>query len=269
MAYLLRNDRFARTWSGRLKEGAPATEFWKEVIPQVKGAHGAMTFLAESYEDSELSLQQDGFDYAYDKDKLYDRLKSGDAASVHAHLAGSSLSYLEHLIHFIENHDEDPASMAFVPDARQVMAAVVTATVPGASLWYYLQLEGRWGKQVVQLGTSVTVRRFYQRLLTATARPAIAQGAWALCDVSGASSILAWCWEKDDDRVIVVINMSAAEAWASVTVPLAALPGRDWDLQDPLSGEAYVRSGDDLREGRFEVGLTPWKANLFVVTAAT
>jgi len=66
------------------------------VIPQVKGVHGNLTFIAELYEDSELSLQQDGFDYAYDKDKLYDRLKHGDAASVHAHLSGSSLSYLEH-----------------------------------------------------------------------------------------------------------------------------------------------------------------------------
>ena len=41
--------------------------------------------MAEAYWDLEWALQQQGFDYCYDK-KLYDRMEHGDAENVRLHL---------------------------------------------------------------------------------------------------------------------------------------------------------------------------------------
>jgi len=51
-----------------------------------------------------VELQQQGFDFCYDK-KLYDRLEHGPAESVRLHLC-ADMDYQERLVRFIENHDE-------------------------------------------------------------------------------------------------------------------------------------------------------------------
>ena len=72
MAMLMMNDVFARTWGGRVGP-APQTDYWPEVIGRVRESHPGFLFLAEAYWDLEWDLQQQGFDYCYDK-RLYDRL---------------------------------------------------------------------------------------------------------------------------------------------------------------------------------------------------
>ena len=51
----------------------------------MRSRHPEFRFLAEAYWDLEWALQQQGFDYCYDK-KLYDRMEHGDAESVRLHL---------------------------------------------------------------------------------------------------------------------------------------------------------------------------------------
>jgi hypothetical protein len=138
MAMLLLNAVFERTWSGRAGQ-KPITEYWSDVIPAVKQAHPDFLFIAEAYWDLEWELQQQGFDFCYDK-KLYDRLEHENADSVHLHLCADA-AYQDQLLRFIENHDERRASAAFSPD-KQRAAAVVTATLPGARLFHEGQLEG-------------------------------------------------------------------------------------------------------------------------------
>ena len=62
--------------------------------------------MAEVYWDLEWTLQQQGFDYTYDK-RLYDRLREGHARPVREHLY-AGLDYQVKLARFLENHD-DPA----------------------------------------------------------------------------------------------------------------------------------------------------------------
>ncbi len=144
------------------------------------------------------------------------------------------------------------------------MAAVAVATLPGSSLWYAGQLQGRWGKAQVQLGRSVSAREFHHRLLRLTDRPAIRQGEWAMCPVAHSDSMVAWCWAKDDDRLVVVLNVAEAPGqWGHVTVPWADLPGRRWRLRELLRGEDLgAREGADLAEGRLYVEPRPWGACL-------
>src|SRR6478736_4964370 len=85
MAMLMMNEVFARTW-GERAGAIPDDEYWPTVIPAVRAAHPGFLFLAEAYWDTEWALQQQGFDFCYDK-RLYDRLQSGPAAQVLGHLA--------------------------------------------------------------------------------------------------------------------------------------------------------------------------------------
>jgi glycosidase len=139
MAMLLINSIFERTWGGRAGK-PPAAEYWVDVISSIKGALPHFLFMAEAYWNLEWELQQQGFDYCYDK-CLYDRLEAGTAENVRLHLC-AEIAYQEKLVRFIENHDEPRALSAFSP--RQALAAaVVVATLPGAKLFHEGQFEGR------------------------------------------------------------------------------------------------------------------------------
>jgi hypothetical protein len=61
-----------RTWGDRVGS-APESDYWPTVIPAVREAYPGFLFLAEAYWDLEWALQQQGFNYCYDK-RLYDRI---------------------------------------------------------------------------------------------------------------------------------------------------------------------------------------------------
>jgi hypothetical protein len=264
MAMLLRSETFLGTW-GAAAGPRPATEYWREVIGEVRRTHPGLRWIAEAYGGTEGALQEDGFDLCYDKG-VYDALVAGDAAGLRTDLQRPG-GFQQRLLHFVANHDEKPAGEVFAPPERLWAAAVVTATLPGSSLWHAPQLEGWWGRAPVQLGRSVSARSFYRRLLAATDRPALREGAWALCPVANAPSMLAWCWARGGDRVLVVVNLSGdTGAWGHVALPWPDLDGRQWKLRDLLGGAEYgPRDGRDMIEGRLYVEPRSWGAELFEI----
>ncbi len=138
MAMLMMNPIFERTWGSRAGQ-KPGREYWVELIRAVRERHPKVLFVAEAYWDLEWELQQQGFNYCYDK-RLYDRLEHGPAEQVRLHLC-ADLAYQEKLVRFIENHDEPRAAATFgYQKARAV--AVTFATVPGAKLFHEGQFEG-------------------------------------------------------------------------------------------------------------------------------
>ncbi|HZS56173.1 MAG TPA: alpha-amylase family glycosyl hydrolase, partial [Bryobacteraceae bacterium] len=78
MAMLILPEIFERTWGVR-----PAA-FWPEAIGRVRTLNRNFLFMAEVYWDLEWTLQQQGFDYTYDK-RLYDRLRDQQARPVRDH----------------------------------------------------------------------------------------------------------------------------------------------------------------------------------------
>ena len=133
MAMLLLPEVFQRTW------GLTPAPFWPKAIAAAREAHRGFTFLAEAYWDLEWELQQQGFDYCYDK-RLYDRLRHSDAGAIRAHL-GAGLDYQDRLARFLENHDE-PRAAAVFPWPRHQAAAIVTALAPGLRFFHQGQFEG-------------------------------------------------------------------------------------------------------------------------------
>ena len=86
MAMLILPEVFERTWNIK------APPFWPAAIRRVREQVPGFLFLAEVYWDLEWTLQQQGFDYTYDK-RLYDRLRAGHARPVREHLPrGARLS---------------------------------------------------------------------------------------------------------------------------------------------------------------------------------
>ena len=98
---------------GRARGPRPADDYWPTVIPAVKADHPDFVFVAEAYWDLEWTLQQQGFDYCYDK-RLYDRLVHEGAEEVAGHLR-ADLAYQRRLVRFVENHDEPRAAATFPP----------------------------------------------------------------------------------------------------------------------------------------------------------
>jgi hypothetical protein len=275
MAMLVLNNIFERTWGPRAGE-KPVNDYWKTVIPAIKGRNREFKFIAEAYWDLEWELQQQGFDYCYDK-KLYDRMEHADPESVRQHLLGD-FSYQEKMVRFIENHDEPRAAGTFSPGKGRSVA-VAFLTLMGAKLLHEGQFEGRTVRLPVFLGRRPSepvdhdLLAYYVRLLNEINRTAFRNGAWRLCERSGwpdnqsCQNLLAWCWDGDEERYLIVINFRQEGAQARVHVPWDELRGKDWQLKDVLSGESYERTGSEMRDAGLFVDLGPWECHLFQVSA--
>ncbi len=273
MAMLMLNPIFERTWGVRAGP-RPVDDYWATVIPAIKGRHPGFEFIAEAYWDLEWELQQQGFDHCYDK-RLYDRMEHGDAEGMRLHLQADP-SYQQGLVRFIENHDEPRAAAAFPPGKARA-AAVVMLTLTGAKLLHEGQLEGRKVRLPVFLGrrpaeqADAELSAFYRRLLEVVTRDVFRNGEWRPCERSGwldnqsYRSVLAWCWAKDGERHVVVVNFGPVAAQARVQVPWDELRGESLRLHDALSGKAYERSGDEMRDAGLYVDLGPWECHLFRV----
>jgi hypothetical protein len=274
MAMLVMNEIFQRTWGERAGE-RPKEEYWPKLINTVRAAHTGFLFMAEAYWDMEWELQQQGFDFCYDK-KLYDRLEHDPAEAIRLHLC-ADLSYQERLVRFIENHDEPRAASAFTPEEERA-AAVTTMTLPGAVLLHEGQFEGRKVRLPVFLGRrpdespDADLRAFYHDLLGIIAKEGLRNGEWHLCEREGWPdnqsylNFVSWCWHSGDKRHLVVINLSDQDSQGQVRFPWNKLAGYSWILLDLLSGEVYERDGRELQESGLFVGLGPWQFHLFALS---
>lgn len=124
-------------------------EFWGWCIPQIKAA-ADVVFIAEIYNPAayQAYIFQGGFDYLYDKVGLYDALRRlmeghGDVADITRLWQHESGDIDEHMLRFLENHDEQRiASRFFAGDARYARPAwVVSATLGRGPLMYYFGQE--------------------------------------------------------------------------------------------------------------------------------
>jgi Alpha amylase, catalytic domain len=271
MAMLVMNDIFTRTW-GERAGARPPDDYWPTVISALHESHPGFRFVAEAYWDLEWALQQQGFDFCYDK-RLYDRLVHESAEQVRLHLLADD-SYQTRLVRFIENHDEPRAASVFEP-ARERAAAIATLTQTGARLVHEGQLEGRKVHLPMFLGRfppepgDPELESFYESLLSALSDPTFRRGQWHLCERSGwpgndsAENLVTWCWDGET-RWLVVVNLSGAIATGHIRTPWGDARGHQWRLVDPTHGTTFDRTGDDLCDGLY-VQLAPWDWHLFRV----
>jgi glycosidase len=283
MAMLATNQVFAKTWGSR-SGPEPAEEFWPAVIGGLRVEHPDTVLIAEAYWDLEWELQQQGFDFCYDK-RLYDRLVSGNVTGVRDHLR-AGLGYQAKLLRFLENHDEPRIASLLPPDAERA-AALAVATLPGAVLWHEGQFTGRHVHPPVFLNRrppepeppDTALAAWYARLLTAVAANGVRTGDWRLLEAVGwpdndsCRNLLTWSWSwswagdasNGTTRHIVVVNLSAAPAAGRIELPWPDLAGHSWTLTELLDGRVFDRAGDDLAGQGLFVDLPAWGGHLLAL----
>ena len=272
MAMLGLNEIFQKVWGEHIQETRPATEFWQEVIPEVKKAAPNFIFIAEVYWDLDWTLQQLGFDFTYDK-RFFDRMFFDSPVSVRDHLRAEPV-YRDKCLRFIENHDEERATVNFGKNKSRA-AGIITATVPGLRFFQDGQLEGR------RIRTPIHLRRepkesadpmlsdTYRRLLRYIKTPVTHAGEWMLLETrppweknETSQAILVWLWGCGNDWKMVVVNYSLIRAQAYVRLP--EFLNRKFFIQfrDALTDKTYERTGEELSQKGLYVDLQPWQAHL-------
>jgi hypothetical protein len=230
--------------------------------------------MAEVYWDLEWTLQQQGFDYTYDK-RLYDRLREGRARPVREHLR-AELTYQNKMARFMENHDEPRAAATFAPGMREA-AAVITYLSPGLRFFHQGQFEGRRKRISPHLvraplePTDDALRQFYDRLLAVSRHPAVRDGAWRLLDCEPAwadngtwDDVIAWSWQaRDGQRRLVAVNFAGHQSQCYVRLLFRDLTGRRVRLKDLMSAACYDRDGDDLLSKGLYLDVPDWGYHVF------
>jgi hypothetical protein len=233
--------------------------------------------MAEVYWDLEWTMQQQGFDYAYDK-RLYDRLREGRARPVREHLL-AGLDYQDKLARFLENHDEPRAAATFAPDVHRA-AAIITFLSPGLRFFHQGHLEGRRKRISPHLcrGPAEPVdqqlQHFYDQLLGMLRQPVVREGQWQLLECVPAwdgnwtvDSFVAYVWQgPGNERLLVTVNYAPNQSQCYVRLPFDDLGGSQWRLQDQLEEVIYDRDGSDLRARGLYVDAPPWQASVFTLT---
>jgi hypothetical protein len=268
MAMLVLPEVFERTW------GIQAQPFWPKATRRVRERSPGFCFMAEVYWDLEWALQQQGFDYTYDK-RLYDRLREGHARPVREHLH-AGLDYQDRLARFLENHDEPRAAATFHPGIHEA-AAVISFLSPGLRFFHQGQFEGRLKRISPHLGRAPNepidrrLESFYGRLLAVLRQPAVRDGQWQLLECVPAwdgnwtwDCFLAFAWQgAANERLLVMVNYSPTQSQCYVRLPFADLGGGQWRLRDQLGTAAYERDGSDLRSRGLYLDEPPWRASVF------
>jgi glycosidase len=273
MAMLVLPEVFERTW------GIKAEPFWPRATRRVRERVTDFLFMAEVYWDLEWTLQQQGFDYTYDK-RLYDRLREGHARGVLEHLQ-AGLDYQNKMARFLENHDEPRAAAVFSPEAHEA-AAVLTFLSPGLRFFHQGQLEGRKKRispHLVRGPDEVVdekVSQFYAGLLNVLRRDVVRDGQWQLLECLPAwegnwtwDCFVAFAWTgSSGERLLVAVNYAANQSQCYVRLPFLELGGGRWQLRDLLSDACYKRDGSDLQSEGLYLDVPASQYHVFEITRA-
>ncbi|HWA35121.1 MAG TPA: alpha-amylase family glycosyl hydrolase [Cyclobacteriaceae bacterium] len=269
MAMLLLPDVFQRTWGQR-----PA-DFWPQATRRVREKHPGFLFMAEVYWDLEWTLQQQGFDYTYDK-KLYDRLKDGHAIPVREHLMASP-DFQNKSARFLENHDE-PRIAATMITPQLKASAIITYFCPGLRFFHQGQLEGyrkRISPHLIR-GPKESVDQilssFYEKVLQILKEKTFRSGDWRLLECKAASAgssfnnFIAALWRGQGGRLfLIAVNFSPVQSQCLVALPELGLVNQSCTFRDLLSDAKYTYPGNDMISHGLYLDEPGWKIYVFEI----
>jgi hypothetical protein len=268
MAMLILPEVFRRTW-GRTPES-----FWPRAIETVRRSRSEFLFMAEVYWDLEWALQQQGFNYTYDK-RLYDRLREGNSRKVRGHFR-ADIEFQRRSARFLENHDEPRAAAVFPADQHRA-AAVLTFLCPGLRFFHDGQFEGRRKKVPVHLYrrpdevVDKPLLQFYDKLLYCVNLTVTRNGKWSMPEVEPAWSdnwtadcFVCFAWSAPSrDRLLVVVNFAPNHSQCYVRLPFEDLAGRPVVLEDLIGSYVYERDGTELLERGLYIDIPAWGFHVF------
>ena len=280
MAMLVISHVFKKTWGDRTALGNKnlvESDFWPNAINEVKSSNPEFKFIAEAYWELEWELQQQGFDYTYDK-RLYDRLAHENAMVVNSHLQ-ADWDYSQKMVRFLENHDEKRAAEVFFTE-KQCAAAVITFFAPGLLFFHEGQFEG-WKKHAsVHLNrrpneeTTVSLLNFYASLLHSLKNPEIKTSSYQILharqpyenDDSFKQFVCALRISKNGQANLAVVNYGPSQAQCFLPLPLPEINNKTVTLNDKLGPNNYEREGSKLTSEGLYLNMQPWGYHLFEIS---
>jgi glycosidase len=274
MAMLVLPEVFERTW------GRKAQSFWPEATKAVREQVPGFCFMAEVYWDMEWALQQQGFDYAYDK-RLYDRLIEGHTKAIREHFY-AGLDYQDKLARFLENHDEPRAAATF-KNSQQRAAALITFLSPGLRFFHQGQFEGRKKRisphlvRAPQEPIDEEIKSFYPQLLSLLKNSIFRDGNWQLLESVPAwegngtwDSFIVFAWTGNSgEHMLIAVNYSPHDGQCYARLPFPELAGKNWRLQDLLSEACFDRNGNDIYSRGLYLDMLPWQYHVLEIKNLT
>lgn len=271
MAMLILPDVFKNTWDIDIEP------FWPDIIEAIKAEHPDFVFMAEVYWDREWDLQQQGFDYTYDK-RLYDRLRQGNANTVREHF-WADLDYQRRSARFLENHDEPRAASTFPPDQHRA-AAVLTFLCPGLRFLHEGQFEGLKKHVSVHLNrrpdesADPEMTLFYESLMLCITLPAARRGTWRLIECAPAwegnwthDCFIAFEWSDSASTVIAVVNYSGNQAQCHLKLADQASRMSNADFLLKRKDDSPITLSKPADDRGIFLDLQPWE--YFVASSTT
>ena len=236
--------------------------------------------MAEVYWDLEWTLQQQGFDYTYDK-RLYDRLREGHARPVREHFH-AGLDYQDKLARFLENHDEPRAAATLRARRPRGRGRHHVSRRPGCGS--STRASSRAGGSASRRTwcarrrspPTQALQQFYDRCWRCSGSRSCAMAQWQPARVRaglgrqldvGLLHRLLLGRRRTGERLIVVVNYAANQSQCYVRLPFPDLAGRAVRLKDLTGPASYDREGSDLVSRGLYLDLPPWGYHVFEMTA--
>lgn len=272
MAMLLLNDNINEIWGSTLSQWGykrPSQEFWKRAISEVKKEYPNVIFMAETYWNANQTLLDQGFDYCYDKEGLYDALSSKSASNVKSYINGKSVSFLQQSTHFVENHDEGRAVAHFGSVKEADAAALVTFLLPGMKFHFMGQWEGKANKLDIHLVRSYSEPEsseavaFYDSLNTILKDDVWHLGDFAMLKTANDNgALIAWQMNYNGQKVAAIVNYSGSQASGNVFFNGIPTSGTI-TFDDRLNGAKYDRDAAIVSSEGLTVVLDAWSGHVF------
>ncbi len=270
MAMLALPEVFEQTW------GRKPAPFWPRAVQRARERTADFCFMAEVYWDLEWTLQQQGFDFTYDK-RLYDRLRESHARPVREHLH-AQFDYQIKLARFLENHDEPRASAVFDPRVHRA-AAVIVYSIPGLRFFHQGQFEGRKVRISPHLVRGAEefpdkeIEEFYDQLLAILRKPIMKSREWQqlICHQAWSEnetwdSFIAHSWRASGgERMLVAVNYAPHSSQCYVCLPFPEIKNCTVRLEDLLSSACFIRSGDKLLERGLYLDMGAWSYHILIL----
>ena len=176
----------------------------------------------------------------------------------------------------LSREPDEPRAAATLGE-RQPAAAALILGAPGAKPLYEGQLEGRRVRPPVFLQrrpdepVDAAVQQFYASILPDAGSAVFRQGQWVRPERRGWPdndtwrSLFAYAWWSDDERRLVVVNLSGEHAQARIALPWADVATSSWRLTDLSSGASNDCNGAELATEGLYVDPPAWGAHWFTV----
>jgi hypothetical protein len=271
MAMLVLPDVFEKTWGHR------PPPFWPDAIRRTRARKPEFLFMAEAYWGLESALQDQGFDYTWDKG-LYDRLRQGKPRAIREYLRAGA-DFQRRSVRFLENHNESRAAKIF-PEGQHQAAAVLTCLSQGMALFHQGQLDGAARQISLHLNRSpsepvnMRLRDFYNRLLRCLRNPALSVGEWRLLECEPAwngnwtsSCYICFAWRTSTRPPLVgTVNFAPHQSQCYVRIPFEDFRGKEIRLRDLMSDVVYLRHGSELIDRGLYLDVPAWAHHVFELT---